>query len=274
MISLFSKHHEPHAPNSPLLELEEVSLRYETGAALESTSLNVAAGEKIAVVGPNGAGKSTLFKIICGLMEPTSGRVRVYGSEPRGHICIGYVPQRSQVDWQFPATVADAVMMGRTRRLGVGRWPGKEDRRRVDAALDTVGLKHLANRRIQQLSGGQQQRVFIARALAQEAEMLLLDEPMAGLDTPSQRRILDIMHQLGSEITVLVSLHDLNITREWFEKVVLLNHKVVSVGPPAEVLTPENLAEAFHSHLHFSSRGDVRLAVSDMCCKINGNGDD
>ena len=273
-MSILAKPHEDHAPDRHLLELIDVSVRYDTGIALEKTSLKVGAGEKIAIVGPNGAGKSTLFQVIAGLIEPSSGKVRIFGSAPHGHICIGYIPQRWQIDWHFPATVADTVMMGRVGRMGIGRWPKAADWQKVNQALDTVELKHLAKRRIQQLSGGQQQRVFIARALAQEAEILLLDEPMTGLDNPSQKRILDILDHIDQkDITILVSLHDLSIARKRFTNVILLNREIISIGHPDTVLNSENLANAFQSHLHFYPEEDGHLAVSDMCCHTGEESD-
>lgn len=273
-MSILTKPHDDHVPDRPLLELIDVSVKYDTGVALDKTSLEIGAGEKIAIVGPNGAGKSTLFQVIAGLIEPSSGRVSVFGSAPHGHICIGYIPQRWQIDWHFPATVADTVMMGRVGRMGIGRWPKANDWEKVNHALNIVELKHLAKRRIQQLSGGQQQRVFIARALAQEAEILLLDEPMTGLDNPSQNRILDILDHIDQKhITILVSLHDLSIARKRFSNVMLLNRQIISIGHPEEVLTSENLTYAFQSHLHFYHEEGGQLAVSDMCCDTAGNDD-
>jgi ABC-type Mn2+/Zn2+ transport system ATPase subunit len=166
---------ELHQAGAPALRLEDVSVRYNGTPALEDVSLQIGRGEQVAVVGPNGAGKSTLFNVIAGIVRPTRGTVSVYGSGPSGHICVGYVPQRNRIDWRFPVTVADTVMMGRIGRIGLFRWPRRQDRERVDQALEQVGMHPFARRQIGELSGGQQQRVFLARALAQEAELLLLD---------------------------------------------------------------------------------------------------
>ena len=174
-------------------------MRYDGRMAVEEISFHLHAGERVAVVGPNGAGKSTLFKLIAGVLPPTSGQVKVYGSGPRGHVCIAYIPQRSQVDWRFPVNVSDVVMMGRSAKLRPLTWPGKGDWQVVRQALATVDLGDLEKRQIGQLSGGQQQRMFIARALAQEAELMLMDEPLAGLDAPSQEGLLSITGPLAGK---------------------------------------------------------------------------
>src|SRR3990172_11338338 len=224
--------HAVHQPGSPLLELCAVSLRYNGRVALEAVSFQVNNGQRVAVVGQNGAGKSTLFKVIAGLLPATSGEVKVSGAGPGGHICIAYVPQRSQVDWEFPVVVNDVVMMGRIGKLGLLRWPRARDWDYVHHALEVVGLSHLANRQIGELSGGEQQRMFIARALAQEAELMLMDEPLTGLDVPSQEDILGILEQLRPrEVTVLASTHDLSLASEHFDRVLLLNRRQLGFGP-------------------------------------------
>jgi ABC-type Mn2+/Zn2+ transport system ATPase subunit len=249
------------------LELEGVSVRYEGTPALDSVTLRVWRGDQIAVVGPNGAGKSTLFNVITGILKPQQGVVRIAGSGPSGHICVGYVPQRNRIDWRFPVTVSDVVMMGRVSKIGMLRRPGREDRKQVQDALAQVDMLSFANRQIGELSGGQQQRVFLARALAQEAELLLLDEPLAGLDIPSQEAILRILAQMrASGLTLLIATHDLNQAAEQFDQMMLLNRRVIAYGPPAQVLTTENLARAYGGQLHVvhTSTGDV--IVTDSCC--------
>ena len=182
-------HHDELAPS---LELVHVSVSYDGIPALDDVSFTVHRGDQVAVVGPNGAGKSTLFNVIAGIVKPQRGEVRVYGSGPQRHICVGYVPQRNRIDWRFPVSVNDTVMMGRIGKMGMFRWPSRTDRRIVAAALERVGMQAYAGRQIGELSGGQQQRVFLARALAQESELLLLDEPLAGLDMPSQEAFLSL----------------------------------------------------------------------------------
>ena len=260
-----------HDETATALHLAQVSVRYGAVAALDEIELRVEQGDQIAVVGPNGAGKSTLFNVITGIVKPTSGRVDVYGSEPGGHICIGYVPQRSKIDWRFPVNVADAVMMGRVGRIGLFHWAGRKDREAVARALEAVEMSHLADRQIGELSGGQQQRVFIARALAQETQLLLLDEPLSGLDLPSQEAILAILDGLRKQgITLLVATHDLNQAAASFPLVLLLNRRIIRFGPPAEVLTPANLAAAYGGHLHVVHGEDANaqpaFLVADTCC--------
>lgn len=239
-------HATHHPPNTPTLALKNVSVRYGNIHALDDITLTLDPGDQVAVVGPNGAGKSTLFDLITGIIKPTSGRVDVHGSEPGGHICIGYVPQRNQIDWRFPVNVFDVVMMGRASQIGLMRWPKRVDRLAVCEALERVGMAEFAKRQISELSGGQQQRVFLARALAQETHLLLLDEPLTGLDIPSQDQLLTILRDLqNTGITMLVATHDLNQAAQRFAHVLLLNHRTVAYGSPQEVLTSENLAAAY-----------------------------
>lgn len=262
-----SKHHQRHHPLAPILRAESLSMRYESGFALEDISFELEAGERLAVVGPNGAGKSTLLKIITGLLTPTNGQVHIYGHEPGGHICIAYIPQRSQADWSFPVSVADVVMMGRIGKLGLFRNPKSRDREIVRHALEVVGMTRLAKRQINQLSGGQQQRMFIARTLAQEAELMLMDEPLSGLDVNSQDDIFRILNELRQQgVTVLISLHDLNMAAQLFDRVMLLNHQLIGLGSPEEVLTPENLIAAYGGHLRLVSTTEGALAIGDTCC--------
>ncbi|MFN2233503.1 MAG: metal ABC transporter ATP-binding protein, partial [Anaerolineales bacterium] len=197
----------------------------------------------------------------------TEGRVQIFGNEPGGHICIAYVPQRNQVDWSFPVSVADVVMMGRVGQLGLFRNPKASDWELVNQALEVVRMTHLAKRQISQLSGGQQQRMFIARALAQEAELMLMDEPLTGLDINSQEEVFSILDQLKQQgVTVMVSLHDLKVAAERFERIMLLNHQMMAIGEPDHVLTTENLVVAYGGHLHLISTEEGALALGDTCC--------
>lgn len=264
--SLISRR-EPHHLDQPILAVDEISLRYNGAIALDQLSFSLITGEQVAVVGPNGAGKSTLFKIIAGVLLPTSGRVTVFGSGPDGHICIAYVPQRSQVDWRFPVNVADVVMMGRTRRLGLFRRPAKQDWHYVQQCLEVVGMADLAARQIGELSGGQQQRVFIARALAQQAELMLMDEPLTGLDIKSQEGIFEVLDTLRSRgVTVMIATHDLNLAAERFDRVMLLNHRLVGFGPPETVFTSDKLLSAYGGHMRLINTADGVAALSDTCC--------
>jgi ABC-type Mn2+/Zn2+ transport system ATPase subunit len=258
----------PHQPDAPALEARNVSVSYPIIGdsvtrsdakqyALKDLSFQINSGEQIAVVGPNGAGKSTLFKLIAGTLKPDEGTILMYGHTPDRHICIAYVPQRTQIDQSFPATVEDVVMMGRIGRIGLFRRPRQPDWDHVKASLAQVNVTHLTRKQIGELSGGQQQRVFIARALAQEAEIILLDEPLAGLDVPSQTAIFEILESLRpTNATVLVAIHDLSIATERFDRVMLLNKRLVAFDRGPQVLTAENLVATYGSPMHQSDPND------------------
>jgi len=261
------KHPVQHDATMPAVELRNVSVRYDKTVALENVSLRLNRGDSVAVVGPNGAGKSTLFHVIAGVVRPHEGQVRIYGSGPGRHICVGYVPQRKVIDWEFPVTVTDVVMMGRVGKMGFLRWPSRHDRDMVRAALDEVGMSAYANRQIGELSGGQQQRVFLARVLAQEAELLLMDEPLTGLDMPSQEGILALLDRIQRNgVTVMVASHDLNQASEQFPLILLLNHGVIAFGRPDEVLTTAHLLAAYGGHMHVVHAGNGDLLLADTCC--------
>jgi len=264
----FSRRYAPHQLDAPLLAMENVSVRYGTRTVLENISFDLSPGDGIAVVGPNGAGKTTLFQVIAGIIDPFEGVVRVSGHEPGGHTCIAYVPQRSQVDWSFPATVADVVMMGRINKMGPFLWPQADDWDIVRRSLKFVDLIDYSQRQISELSGGEQQRMFIARALAQEAELMLLDEPLNGLDVPAQESILYILETLQDrEVTFMISMHDLRLAAEQFNQVMLLNKELLGLGSPEEVFTRDLLVKAYQGHLHFVEGEFDTLAVGDDCCE-------
>lgn len=252
---------------APALEVSGLTVHYNGMLALEEVSCTIITGEQVAIVGPNGAGKSTLFKAIVGLLRPSAGTLRFFGATDAEPGLIAYVPQRSQVDWRFPVSVADVVMMGRIGRVGLLRQPGARDRAIVAEALDLVHMGHLARRQIGELSGGQQQRVFLARALAQEARILLLDEPLSGLDLRSQELLLEALHDLRDrDVTVLTALHDLQLAARYFDRVMLLNRRLIGLGTASEVFTPPRLVEAYGSHLHLAVTQDGILTVADTCC--------
>lgn len=235
--------------------------------ALEDISFRIDPGRRVAVVGPNGAGKSTLFKLIVGTLRPARGTIQVYGRNPGHHICIAYVPQHNQIDWSFPVTAEDVVMMGRVGQIGLFRWPKRRDWDIVRTSLEKVSAAHLAQERIGSLSGGQRQRVFIARALAQQADLLLMDEPLNGLDLPSQEKIFEIWDLLQeSGVTVMVATHDLNLAAETFDQVMLLNQKLIDFGRPPDVLTSPNLLRAYGGHLHLLNDSGEGLVLVDDCC--------
>jgi manganese/iron transport system ATP-binding protein len=258
--------HTHHLDNQSILDVRALQVRYNGNLALENITFHLHSGERVAVVGPNGAGKSTLFKVVAGVLPSTSGDVSIYGSGPRGHVCIGYVPQRSHVDWNFPVSVADVVMMGRSAKLGAFRWPSRRDWDFVRGALDTVELSDLRTRQISELSGGQQQRMFIARALAQEAELMLMDEPLTGLDLPAQEGILKLLNTLQKQnVTVMVATHDLEQAAQYFDRIMLLNHRLIGFGVPDEVLQPDLLLQAYGGRLRKTEDGKT-MTIDDSCC--------
>ena len=256
--------HTNHLNDQPILDVRDLSVRYNSHPALEDVTFHLHAGERVAVVGPNGAGKSTLFKVVAGVLAPDAGQVNIYGSTPRAHVCIAYIPQRNQVDWNFPVSVADVVMMGRIAKLGPLNWPKKRDWERVHESLRIVELDLLSKRQIGELSGGQQQRMFIARALAQEAELMLMDEPLSGLDIPSQESILTLLDELQRQnVTMMVATHDLEQAARHFDRIMLLNHRLIDFGPPEQVLQAEKLIEAYGGRLQM---GKGNTAFIDECC--------
>jgi len=257
-----------HDPNAPSLLADRLSVNYNGTVALREVSFQLPAGQRLAVVGPNGAGKTTLFNVIAGTRRPSAGSVRIFGHAPGGDTCIAYVPQRSQIDWAFPVTASEVVMMGRVREIGPLRWPRRRDWDVVRGALEQVGLADQAERPIGELSGGQQQRVFLAQALAQEADLILLDEPFTGLDFPSLEALFSILDELRARgVTELIATHDLNLAAERFDTVMLVNRRLIAYGPPARVLTRANLVQAYGGHVHVLPEGDGVLVLTDTCCE-------
>jgi ABC-type Mn2+/Zn2+ transport system ATPase subunit len=246
------------------LSLEDVTVGYNGRPALRDVTMSVPHGAQVAIVGPNGAGKSTLFKALVGLLPVRTGRVLLHGHPPGGQTDpIAYVPQREEIDWSFPVTVHDVVMMGRYGRLGWLRRPGPTDREVVARSLDELGIADLERRAIGELSGGQQQRVFLARALAQEPHVLLLDEPFTGVDVSAREALLDLLARLRAQgMTVLVSTHDMETAARRFELVALLNGRLVAYGAPPDVFTPDHLTEAFGGQALFLGG----MVVIDQCC--------
>src|SRR5512143_2627828 len=228
------------------LEVLDANIGYDDNIVLHDLSFSVPHGSRVAVVGPNGAGKSTLFKALVGLLPLASGRILIHGEPFRTHKdCVAYVPQREEVDWRFPVTVSDVVSMGRYDR-GWLRALSRNDRQIVQRSLEQLGIADLASRSIGDLSGGQQQRVFLARALAQEPHILLMDEPFTGVDVTTQEATLKLLDDLqAAHVTAMISTHDLNLAASKFDLMLLLNHRLIAFGAPADVLQHDNLAAAF-----------------------------
>lgn len=235
--------------SAPAIQVQDVTVHYGDVLALDRATVTIGAGRVCGLVGMNGSGKSTLFKSIMGMVKPDSGTVAVNGASPdqaRKDGIIGYVPQSEDVDWAFPISVRDVVMMGRYGQMGFMRRPGKRDHEAVDRALARVELTEYADRQIGQLSGGQKKRTFVARGIAQGATTLLLDEPFAGVDKRSEATITRLLKELAAAgATILVSTHDLHALPVLADEAILLLHTVLMHGEPAEVLKPANLARAF-----------------------------
>ncbi|MFH1563909.1 MAG: metal ABC transporter ATP-binding protein [Nitrospirota bacterium] len=234
-----------------VVELSNITLKYGEKVALSNIDLNIIPGEFIGVIGPNGSGKTTLLKLILGLLKPTSGKIEIFGKQGRltGRMRskIGYIPQNPEIDRYFPIKVIDVAMMGRYAKYGFFRNPGKEDKKIVIESLEKVGMKDYANTPFGQLSSGQQQRVAVARVLAQQPEMLLLDEPTANIDIGTQNvimNLIDEIHRLQT-ITTFYVAHEINLLSQYLDRVVCLNQSVYKIGSPKEVLNEEVLGNLY-----------------------------
>jgi manganese/zinc/iron transport system ATP- binding protein len=228
-----------------------MTVAYHRKPVLWDIDLAVPEGKLVGIVGPNGAGKTTLIKAVLGLVPLASGKVEIYGRPYREQRrLIGYVPQRESVDWDFPVTVRDVVLMGTYGRLGWVRRPGRAERQIADRCLAQVSMSDFAHRQIRQLSGGQQQRVFLARALAQDARVYFMDEPFSGVDAATEAAIIELLQQLRSAgKTVFVVHHDLQTVRSYFDYVILVNMRLVACGPTETTFTPDNLHETYGGRL-------------------------
>jgi len=239
------------------VEVTDMTVAYREKPVLWDIDLEVPTGILLAIVGPNGAGKSTLIKSILGLVKPAAGQVLIYGRPYEDQrSLVGYVPQRGSVDWDFPTSVLDVVMMGRYGALGWVRRPGKKEKSVALEALEKVGMTDFVGRQISQLSGGQQQRVFLARALVQDASVYFMDEPFQGVDARTERAIIGLLQELRSAgKTVIVVHHDLQTVPEYFDWVMLLNVRRIASGPVAEVFNEANLRLAYGGRVAFKSHG-------------------
>lgn len=242
------------------IEVADLTVAYRDKPVLWDVDMDVPEGILMAIVGPNGAGKTTLIKSILGLIEPAAGRVLIYGqpyAEERER--VGYVPQRGSVDWDFPTSVLDVVMMGRYGYLGWIRRPGRREERLALEALEKVGMRSFAGRQISQLSGGQQQRVFLARALVQDAQIYFMDEPFQGVDATTERAIITVLKELSAANKTVVAVHhDLQTVPEYFDWVTLLNVRCVASGPVQQVFTEDNLRATYGGRVAFLGNGHRR----------------
>jgi len=250
---------------APAVVVNGVSASYGRRVALDDVSLTVRKGSLLAVIGPNGAGKSTLLKLIASLIRPTSGSLSVLGGPPGSAAkSVAYLPQAEAVDWEFPVTVGEVVMMGRYARLGFGRQPGPTDRERVAAALETVGMAEAVQRQIGALSGGQRRRVFLARAIAAEPELYLLDEPVTGVDARTQEELMDVLEaEARAGKTVIATTHDLICAAQRFHEAAFLNGRLVAQGPAELVLDQKLLSETYGGHVLVLPGDGGRLVLDD-----------
>lgn len=253
------------ANDPPVLEVHDMTVAYHRKPVLWNIDLTISRPSLVGILGPNGAGKSTLIKAILGLTPMVSGQVSVLGRPVRqARRIIGYVPQRESVDWEFPVSVLDVVLMGTYGRLGWIRRPGRRDREWARECLARVGIADLAGRQIGQLSGGQQQRTFLARALAQRAEIYFMDEPMAGVDAATERVIFQLLAELREAgKTVLVVHHDLRTVPAYFDEVALLNMRLVASGATEATFTKENLQKTYGGRLSILETAGDALAARE-----------
>ena len=243
---------DPTSPSQEIvLETHDLTVAYDKKPVLYGIDVSIAPGQLVGIMGPNGAGKSTLIKAIMGLLEPAGGWIQIFGESNKSQRKrVAYVPQRREVDWDFPVTVMDVVLMGRYGHLGLFKRPGKRDRDIAMEALEKVNMIPYAGRQISNLSGGQQQRVFLARALAQESDLYLMDEPFVGVDAATESTIIDLLQDLRSQgKTILVVHHDLPTARQYFDSLILLNMRLVAYGPVEEVFQEELLQRAYGGRL-------------------------
>lgn len=266
-------------PRDAGMSASNLSVIYRNGTvALQDASFYVPKASICGLVGINGAGKSTLFKAIMGFVPLAAGDVNIMG-KPAGRVLerntIAYVPQSEEVDWNFPVLVEDVVMMGRYGHMGILRRPSKLDKEKVDHALARVSMDHLRKRQIGELSGGQKKRVFLARALAQEGDVVLLDEPFTGVDVATEDAIIDLLRELrDSGKVMLVSTHNLGSVPEFCDQVVLINKTVLSFGETEKVFTQKNLTEAFGETLRFNVLGGTDLHDDDDQRRVTVISDD
>ena len=237
----------PLATTGIPVEINDLTVAYRDKPVLQDVDLSIPEGRLVAVIGPNGAGKSTLIKATLGLIPAAAGSVRIYGKPyVQQRQLVAYVPQRSSVDWDFPTTALDVVMMGTYGRVGWIKRPGRTEHDMARNCLERVGMSDYADRQINQLSGGQQQRVFLARALAQDAQIYFMDEPFVGVDAVTERTIVDLLKALQKQNkTVVVVHHDLDSAPEYFDWLVLLNVRLIAAGPFESTFTSDNLRKTY-----------------------------
>jgi manganese/iron transport system ATP-binding protein len=277
LLDLFARDEAPAGETS--IAVRDLSVTYSNGfTAVRDASFELGAGTICALVGVNGSGKSTIFKAIMGFVKPSAGEVRLCGlpvDEAVAEGIVAYVPQSEDVDWNFPVLVESVVMMGRYGHMNFLRVPSRTDRRKVDEALERVGMTEYRNRQIGELSGGQKKRVFLARALAQEGRIILLDEPFTGIDVTTEAAIIELLRELrASGHLMLVSTHNLGTVPDYCDQVVLIDRTVLAAGPTEEVFTQENLERTFGGVLRNFELGGQALHEDNDARTLNVLTDD
>lgn len=250
----------------PALDVNNLSAGYPGDKrAIDGLTFSIQPGERVALVGPNGAGKSTLFKAIAGLIPFTEGEISVFGEDCRSsHAFVGYVPQQNEIDWAFPVTVYDVVMMGRARKNRWFPWWRSNDHAAIRDLLKQLNLIKLANRQISQLSGGQRRRVFIARALAQDTRVLLMDEPFSGVDTTAEQEIMNTLDVLTEQgITILLATHNMGLAARDFDRILLLKRRLLALGRSEDVMQPEILRQAYGGALSVFQQENEMIFITD-----------
>jgi manganese/zinc/iron transport system ATP- binding protein len=245
-----------------VISVKNLTVSYQKKPAIKSINLKITEGSIVGIIGPNGAGKSTLIKAILGLLPYDTGEVKIFGKNlDESRKRISYIPQREQFDWDFPINVEDVVMMGRYSHLGMFSFPGKKDKEIVQEKIQKVGMQDFRTRQIRNLSGGQQQRIFLARALAQESDIYLMDEPFVGVDAKTERTIFDLMNELREEKkTILVVHHDLGKVTEYFDKLILINQTLVAYGDTDLVFNKELISKTYGGRLTILQKTEELIA--------------
>jgi zinc/manganese transport system ATP-binding protein/zinc transport system ATP-binding protein len=249
----------------PVIELSNVLAGYDGRPVFDRTNLKIYPGQFAGIVGPTGSGKSTLLKVMLGIVEPIDGTVTLFGSPMRGKTPsdVGYVPQVESVDWNFPVTVEQVVMMGRCRNMALWPWPSREDRVHVLGILDRLGMRQVSHRHIRELSGGQQQRVFLARALVGNPKILILDEPTAGVDMQTQHNVLHLLGELNQDgVSIVITTHDLNSVAAHLPWVICFNQGLIAEGKPEKVFTPYVLRQTYNADMEVIRHGDFILMAN------------
>ncbi len=245
-----------------VISVKNLTVSYQKKPAIKSINLKITEGSIVGIIGPNGAGKSTLIKAILGLLPYDTGEVKIFGKNlDESRKKISYIPQREQFDWDFPINVEDVVMMGRYSHLGMFSFPGKKDKEIVQEKIQKVGMQDFRTRQIRNLSGGQQQRIFLARALAQESDIYLMDEPFVGVDAKTERTIFELMNELKQQNkTILVVHHDLGKVTEYFDKLILINQTLVAYGDTDLVFNKELISKTYGGRLTILQKTEELIA--------------